>query len=522
MDNAANNYLNRAKAIMLRTNNIGLVFLFTLTYVWYKSVLPTNDLVTRLVNVKEKTLYFDSVVTEARARDSVKTANLFTLRKKDLVKAFTASSHVARSPYLYNPNRILHADTSFGKTLSRNKERYNEAILPIKKITDSVKAKLTDSLHSAQFEMQVPTLSSIKTDYNIGFPIWMFLSTFFLFYVSVNRNLIFYYLKKSLSLYSRDSTSIKDIIHLDMLLPFWLYPVTFENHVWKGKSLYDALNNSWGGFKTLVTVIMIFFLLYMQFEVVQLSWNINNFAVHYKETLFKRSYTSQVINFSLFAICCVLTIAWFFPYRLNLVNQPKEETDFFRNRRTMLKFSLLGAALFFMQFPPLNGLMPTIKAASFNYRRRRPEKNEVQVTDLSGFYINAGRTKTIHYFSSDHRSLSLKSVPAAKQKAFLNKLQKINILDYANKLKKFEIRFPYSYWALEIEADKMVQSDNAVEALKLLELGVHLNLFDKSGQRLLQKFRKVLKVYDKELNGSERALFTGYLKSFESKRRQLL
>src|ERR1051325_9953822 len=170
MERFASIYINRAKTIISRASSIGLIFLFTLTYVWYKSVLPNKEFISKLVTVKEKSVYFDSVYYNLKASDSVGLSKLYR-KKLDTIKSRIGREHIS-----FNSNKILIYDTTFQKTLSKRKNKFNEAIVPIKRITDSIKGKLKDSLNAAQFEIQVPTLSSVKTDYNVGFPIWMALA----------------------------------------------------------------------------------------------------------------------------------------------------------------------------------------------------------------------------------------------------------------------------------------------------------------------------------------------------------
>ena len=273
MENFGSFYINRAKAIITRTNSIGLIFLFTLSYVWYKSVIPSQDVINKIVNLHEKSLYFDTVYNSLKKKDRDVIQELYI--KRDTIKNRLRKQNTLQPSII--ARQIFQYDTSFTKSFARKQQKFNEAVGLIKKQTDSAKKKLEDSLKTAQFEIAVPTLSSIKTDFNHGFPIWMFLAVFFLLYMSVNRNLVMFYFKKGLNIYLKDSFADDEIEHLDIQLPFWIYPIKFDNSVWRGKKINEVISDSWGMIKIIATSCLIILVLFMEFKILELVWNINNF-----------------------------------------------------------------------------------------------------------------------------------------------------------------------------------------------------------------------------------------------------
>lgn len=505
MEQYGGQYTSRAKAIINKTNSIGLIFLFTLTYVWYKSVIPNREFIGRIITVKEKSLYFDSVYRSLKRNENIIVTGIY---KKKIDTINRRISNTRFNEASFNANRYLKNDSVFKIGLAKRRDGFNLAILPIKKLTDITKKKLTDSLIQAQFEIQVPTLSSVKTDFNIGFPIWMFLATFLLLYLSVNRNLTIYYLKKALNIFSKDFSSKNDILHLDIQLPFWLYPLRFDKNVWRGKDVIDIIDNSWSLVKIFVTIVFLGFILYMEFETVKLVWNINYYGIRYKEALFTHSYLSQVVTFIFFSISCIVFIVWCFPYNLNFQNKPKEENDFYKSRRNFIRYSLVGGVVFFLQFAPGSRLIPKIIAAPFTYKRKRYLKNSVIPTTLSGFYINnRSKTKVIHYFTDEGSSVTLKTVRFDLQGKFINKLKPIDIFDYIDQIRKHTITFPHSVWPVEQESRKYFKSKEILKGFELLELGIELNYYDHSANRLIFLLKSSLTKHGASLKTEDRLQF---------------
>ncbi len=507
MENFGSFYINRAKAIITRTNSIGLIFLFTLSYVWYKSVIPSQDVINKIVNLHEKSLYFDTVYNSLKKKDRDVIQELYI--KRDTIKNRLRKQNTLQPSII--ARQIFQYDTSFTKSFARKQQKFNEAVGLIKKQTDSAKKKLEDSLKTAQFEIAVPTLSSIKTDFNHGFPIWMFLAVFFLLYMSVNRNLVMFYFKKGLNIYLKDSFADDEIEHLDIQLPFWIYPIKFDNSVWRGKKINEVISDSWGMIKIIATSCLIILVLFMEFKILELVWNINNFKNVYKELLFAHSFTSQIVTFFLFAISCIVCVAWFFPYNLNFTNKPEEKTDFFEGRRNFLKYALVGGGTFFLQFSPLSFAIPKTKAFPFNYRRTRRIKNKGFKTSLSGFYINK-KFKTIHYFFDTGKSLTMKTISNKYQSTFIKHLQPIDIFDYFTQLQTGAIKFPNSVYPIELEAKKFMENDLYLNAFNLLKLGIEINYFGNSANRLIFLLTKSIESNKQKISQHHRKEFLNYLK----------
>lgn len=515
MEKIAEYYLGRFKSVVSDTNKLALLFLFTLFYVWYKSVNPAFDFLENIVTSKKQSIYFDSVYQPLNQSYTSDLRVLYKEKRIDLEKrldSVTGWGNLNRYKYS-TKDTFLASDPAFRRIVTRRQSSYNTSVLHVKHIRDSITSKLQDSLRKYQIEIDIPTLKTIDVELNIGIPIWMSLAAFFIVFMFLRRNAAFNYLHKSLHVYSSDTGDQTYLEHLDAYIPFWMHPYRITPKQLNGRNVQQLIQDQQPVFKTVLVICLISILLFIQFRTAILIWNKHSLWLQYQ--LFEPAYMSRGICFFMLAVSVVAAVIWLIPKKIDIVN-PAVEHVLDSSRR---KFIAAGTAIFLMQFFKPSYLWLDIKAKPFNYRRKKPvkENGNVLVPSLSGFYLNSRKKyTTMHYFDENGKNVMFKTIKNNRP-SFISNLKKVEIFDYFKEIKEGRIHFPHSVWALENAATQKIKNEDFHEGLLLLQNGIEINIYNESRVRLTARFKKELTAAAHRLSGDDKRQFKTFLSATEKK-----
>lgn len=533
MESKEEYYISRFKSIILNANKIGLLFIFTIIYVWFKSVEPNYSVLKNQLTLNNQSLYFDTIYYNLHSNNSKKLEHLYITKKDTRLKKFDSVNnklnHIAQAkqlkPDLSNVYAFSKKDTFYTRAVRNNQARFNEnkSIKRIKRITDSLKTASSQSLTSSQIKIDVPTLNSIEFKLNVGIPIWMCMTTFFMLFMYTSRNNSFKYLIKAFHLYSGKKTSAETLNHLDINIPFWLYPFNIYSD-YNEDQTRQILNKYDDKLKTTFTIFCILLILSFQLATAFFILNLDDFW----ETLNNSNnnysiFLSKLISFGTSAVSIIISLLWLLaPKQINLsLNIANDKINQHPGRRRFIvnMSKVLGVGVIILPFKQFRWLTPRMEGETFNYRRKKPAKKSQRIIkNFSGFYINIReKSKTIHYFDQHGYSLTLKTIPAKREKAFIQNLKKIEIINFIEDIKKNKARFPHSIWAFENAAELDLKNYKFNEALFLLQKSTEINFYTQSRERLTHLFKTKLKTYGEQLTLRQRQGYNKFAESLNNK-----
>ena len=106
----------------------------------------------------------------------------------------------------------------------------------------------------------------------------------------------------------------------------------------------------------------------------------------------------------------------------------------------------------------------------------------------------------------------MKTISNKYQSTFIKHLQPIDIFDYFTQLQTGAIKFPNSVYPIELEAKKFMENDLYLNAFNLLKLGIEINYFGNSANRLIFLLTKSIESNKQKISQHHRKEFLNYLK----------
>jgi len=515
MEKIAENYINRFKAVISNTNKIGILFAFSLGYVWLNSVFPNFQAIQSVLNSYNQVRYFDTVYDNLSQKKQHRIADIHSKRRKlatAIVDNYEKSNKISGTAILLSRATFLE-DSSFQNTIVKRTTTLDGSLANLLKSKKAIAQHLNDSIRNAKFDIDIPTLSKVQVTLNTGLPIWMFLSTLLLLIIYLSRNTAFTYLRKGLVLYTSGKIPPENIDHLDTTIPFWLCPFRVEMPPYEGRKIDHAINYNNKVFKTALLALVLLFVLFVQYLTVSLMWNVHKYPQ------FESSIISRVLCFLLWGSSVLICFLWLIPHRLQ-IPVPVKDSEPSAGRRRFVYSSALGVIAVLLQINPLSASLYKINGVVFNGRRKKRVNNEkgFNAEHYAGFYINKRRDKIVlHYFDRYGGSLSFKTVPIDTREQFLKGLEKTDLLSQVPLINNRSIHFPFSTWAIEDYSNWLFDQRKYQEGFELLKTVIIANFTAGDNVRLRGIFKKKLQLHKTSLSKSEYIKLERLLKQLNTK-----
>ncbi|MCW3091763.1 MAG: hypothetical protein JWP81_2832 [Ferruginibacter sp.] len=259
------------KEVVSGTNKLILLFIFTLTYVWFQSIEPNFNRIKRLKKNEVIVQHFqDSVIKKQK-------------EKRDFYKA--------RFTSLGNKQDSLRAKKNDSTLLY-----FNSLKEDMKQLRDSLNGKIN-------LKIDIPTLSAIELPLQMGLIVWFILFLLFILLVLHKRVVAGKYLVNGLYYYRQKiQANNYNLKCLDIQLPFWLAPLVITGSNYQRKVLFVI--TTWTIVKKVLAAVVIVFLLSLLCRVWWISINI------FKTETFDRPVPQSIFTSALLVTPLILIISW--------------------------------------------------------------------------------------------------------------------------------------------------------------------------------------------------------------------
>lgn len=503
-------FIERVRTISTTTSRFGFLFLFSLIYIFFSSIESNFEIAKSVITEKNKTLYFDSVITKINL---IKNYNLS--KKKDIYSNIGEDNVEDSAAFKKIESKISSLDLLIRYSVNTRSKYVSSS--------DSLKKLI-------KVNIDIPTLKPVLLDVRNGVLFWMFLVSCFMLYFLYNRFEVEKYVRSAFSiLYTELNTESERYKDFDPQIPFWFAPVRINSGP-EERSLRNFIGWKHFAVHHVIVASILVAIVFLQARVAWLSWCINSIDIYTDSLLFYKLTTVILLFISL-----LLVLIWLEPIRLgnsDRVTEDRENTyvaDL--SKRDFVKFSFL-AVVFLPLIPNLSKYIPVIEGNGFKYKRSRKRAGRGDLSTLDpGFYINSNKGKnTIHYVSPKKICLSLKTLQHANEgkhvhdiKNFEKSLRKIDFIKISKEqgfidylTKKDQNRafvFPFSSFAIENEAIDLVNRKQTDAAFELLIIGLKLNIDTAGLERLAMLFCGLLIRYESMISNDYRAILIDTYKS---------
>jgi hypothetical protein len=406
----ANLYLEKIKSTIKATNTTLLLFIPILALLLIE-IQKHYDKVQQ--QVAGRNYRYNISKQQSNLNDSIKSKSeelsklTYNLR---LLKQGSIDSNLLKSEINSAKNKILGY-------IDKRKEYKKDIRRNIQK-TMILNDSLKNQLEQLKIAVELPVLRRTESfSVRSAVVATMSLLTFFIWFLTYQRERIYYYLNKFIRLQRHASFQVAGQFHnYTINLPFWCFPIStseFLNNEHKILHLLVGSNKNGLITKNLITCGILIMFLFLNIALCRMNWNINYKIFHQHYSFYNA--------ISLFLLLVDISFIVGLTLPLFKINKVKKLTAAGMNRKQFVGL-LAGSAGAFL-FEPLYSRATKGIRWFYHPRFLNPKKN-LSINLQTGFYIHNSRKKRVYYFNNNKAGI-LKTI--SKPIAFRNNLKLVKI-----------------------------------------------------------------------------------------------